>query len=145
MKYFLFIFLNSFLLNAQVVTNEITENAKKEKLFEKKTDLKDTKEENIIDFFYKNLDDVRKIDNVLSFRFYQKTPYNKFKEIMENKNNRFGKMLEKKILKIEYSKDKMKVIFLLEVKYLNETTKEQILMIKESVTDNYSIIEYVVM
>ena len=145
MKYFLFIFLNSFLLNAQVVTNEITENAKKEKLFEKKTDLKDTKEENIIDFFYKNLDDVRKIDNVLSFRFYQKTPYNKFKEIMENKNNRFGKILEKKILKIEYSKDKMKVIFLLEVKYLNETTKEQILMIKESVTDNYSIIEYVVM
>ena len=64
---------------------------------------------------------------------------------MENKNNRFGKILEKKILKIEYSKDKMKVIFLLEVKYLNETTKEQILMIKESVTDNYSIIEYVVM
>ncbi len=67
--------------------------------------------EEILTKFYNNQKDIDELEELISFRFYQKTPYIKFKEIMELKNNLCGEFISKKILETEYSDDK-KAVFL---------------------------------
>ncbi|UOX34837.1 hypothetical protein LXD69_04835 [Flavobacterium sediminilitoris] len=98
--------------------------------------------EEIINYFYENIENPEKLDNIISFRFYQKTPYNRFKEIIIFKNNHFGKLIEKNIIKTEYSDDGISISYFIKVKYENLEANEQIIMIKESKKDNFSIYEY---
>lgn len=98
--------------------------------------------EKVINYFYENIESPEKLDNIISFRFYQKTPYNRFKEMIIFKNNHFGKLIKKNIIKTEYSDDGMSINYFIKAKYENLEANEQIIMIKESEKDNFSIYEY---
>ena len=98
--------------------------------------------EKTIDEFYLNINDSKKLDNLMSFRFYQKIPYNKFKELMQTKSEKFGVFENKKIEKIEFSPDKNAVKYILDIKYEKTETKEILILIKETEKDNYKIYEY---
>jgi hypothetical protein len=95
--------------------------------------------EEVLDRFYLNIE---KLDNLISFRFYQKTPYVKFKETMKEKYNICGEFIDKKIIETEYSAEKNAVRFKLEVKYKNKNTIEQIVLIKEFENSSFEVYEY---
>lgn len=82
------------------------------------------------------------MDKLISFRFYQKSPYVKFKETMETKYKLCGKYIDKEIVETEYSADKRAVRLKLNVKYEKKNTIEQIVLIKESENSNFEVFEY---
>ncbi len=98
--------------------------------------------EEILNVFYNNQNDVKELDKLMSFRFYQNTPYNKFKETMQAKYQYCGELAEKTITETEYSDDKKTITFFLKVKYQKVNTTEKIVMIKESDNDNFQILKY---
>jgi hypothetical protein len=103
---------------------------------------KNVSSDRIINKFYENQTDIKELDKLMSFRFYQKTPYSKFKESMIQKNIEFGKLIEKKITKTEFSEDNNAISVKLNVTYENETTIEKIVLIRETEKSIYKIFEY---
>lgn len=92
------------------------------------------------DLFYKNQNNVKLLNSLMSFHFYQKTPYFKFKEIMEQKNKVFGKFLSKTLISIS-NPEKGITVHKYKVNYEKQSTVEEIGLIKES-EDSYEIISY---
>ena len=88
---------------------------------------------------------IEELDKCMSFRFYQKTPYSKFKEIMASKNKLCGKFITKKVIETEYSPDKKAVRYKIQATYETKNTVEQIIMIKESEQSKFEIFEYVIL
>jgi hypothetical protein len=101
--------------------------------------------EEVLNQFYNNQEKIEELDKCMSFRFYQKTPYSKFKEIMASKNKLCGKFITKKIIETEYSPDKKAVRYKIQVTYETKNTVEQIIMIKESEQSKFEIFEYVIL
>ncbi|WP_347065407.1 hypothetical protein [Flavobacterium sp. WV_118_3] len=97
--------------------------------------------EEIADLFYKNQNNVKHLNSLMSFRFYQKTPYFKFKEIMEQKNQTFGKFLNKTLISVT-NPEKGITIHKYKVNYKKRTTVEEIGFIKENEGDSYEVISY---
>lgn len=95
-----------------------------------------------LELFYNKIDDSKNLDNLLSFRFYQKMPYNKFKEFTIEKAKKVGKFKTKEVIKEEFSPDKNAVKYLLKVNYENEKTNEELILIKENEKDNFKIYDY---
>jgi len=112
----------------------------KENKVEEHLNLKTTEE--ILSVFYSNQDNIKVLDKLISFRFYQKTPYYKFKETIENKFKVCGRFINYKIIETEYSNDQSAVSIKCDVKYEKINTIEQIIMIKESENSNFQIFEY---
>lgn len=106
---------------------------------------KDINQNNVnetLDLFYKNIENSKNLDNLMSFRFYQKMPYNKFTEFTSEKAKKFGKFKDKEVIKIEFNPDKSAVKYFLKVNYENAKTNEELVLIKESEKDNFKINEY---
>lgn len=95
-----------------------------------------------VEEFYKNIADAAKLDNLISFRFYQKIPYNKFKELMSEKYKKFGDLKDFKKIDTEFSPEKNIVKFTFDIIYENSKTKESLILIKENEKDNFKIFEY---
>ena len=99
--YSLLIFIITLSSCAQNKTEEITTDSNgniiERKEITNEKELVKTSEE-ILEEFYKNQNDIKSLDKLISFRLYQKTPYVKFKETMETKNKVCGKLIEKKIV-----------------------------------------------
>ena len=93
--------------------------------------------------FYKNIDDASKLDNLMSFRYYQNIPYNKFKELTLKKAEQFGKLKNKKIIGKEFSPDKKAVKYYIEAEYEKANSNEAIILMKENEKDNFKILEYI--
>lgn len=110
------------------------------------TSLKDgklpSKEEDVLAYFYANISDVTKIDKIVSFRFYQKTPYVKFRELLQQINKRTGKVIQKEVLKKEFSNDKKSVMFILKVTYEKLVANEKLIFIQESAGERFEVYEY---
>lgn len=98
--------------------------------------------EEVLEKFYLNLKNIDELDKLISFRFYQKSPYVKFKETMKAKYKLCGEFIDKKIVETEYSADKKAIRLILNVKYKKKNTIEQIILIKESDNSNFEIFEY---
>lgn len=98
--------------------------------------------EEILKEFYFNQNNIKYLAKLISFRFYQKTPYVKFKETMEAKYKLCGKLINYKLIETEYSEDKNAVRYKLEVKYEKKNTVEQIILFKESASSDYEVYEY---
>ena len=106
---------------------------------------KDINQNNVnetLDLFYKNIENSKNLDNLMSFRFYQKMPYNKFTEFTSQKAKKFGKFKNKEVIKKEFSPEKNAVKFFVKVNYENVETNEELVLIKESEKDNFKIYEY---
>ena len=95
-----------------------------------------------IEMFYKYQNDIEKLSPLISFRFYQKTPYYKFKEILKEKNKSCGKFIEKTLLKSETSEDKKSIGYAYKVTYQNIKTVEEIVLIKEAENDSFQVYTY---
>ncbi|MWW26907.1 hypothetical protein [Algibacter lectus] len=108
----------------------------------KKDNLEPKTPNKILKEFYLNQNNFENLDNLMSFRFYQKTPYSEFKNAIESKNKTCGKLLNYKIVQTEYSDDKKSVRLNTDVNYENMNTIEQILLIKETDNDNYEVFGY---
>ena len=109
------------------------------------SDSKDINQNNLnktLDLFYKNIENSKNLDNLMSFRFYQKMPYNKFAEFTKQKAKKFGKFKDKEVIKKEFSPEKNAVKYFLKVNYENAETTEELILIKESEKDNFKIYEY---
>ncbi|WP_300486772.1 hypothetical protein [Flavobacterium sp.] len=100
--------------------------------------------ESLTDFFYKNISNIKEIDKIMSYKFYQTTPFKEFSKLIESKNTQFGKFISKEVIKVEYSNDKHKATIFLKVKYSKVESKEQIVFLKEFEKDSYNIVEYFV-
>ncbi|WP_163401515.1 hypothetical protein [Flavobacterium fluviatile] len=98
--------------------------------------------EKTIEMFYKYQNNIEKLSPLISFRFYQKTPYYKFKEILKEKNKSCGKLIEKTLMKSETSTDKKSIGYAYKVTYQNIKTVEEIVLIKESENDNFQVYIY---
>ncbi len=98
--------------------------------------------EKTIEMFYKYQNNIEKLSPLISFRFYQKTPYYKFKEILKEKNKSCGKLIEKTLMKSETSADKKSIVYSYKVTYQNIKTVEEIVLIKESENDNFQVYIY---
>lgn len=98
--------------------------------------------EKTIEMFYENQDDIKALDPLISFRFYQKTPYYKLNEILEQKNKSCGKFVEKTLVKTKTSDDKNSIAYLYNVTYKNMKTTEEIVLIRESTNDNFQVYIY---
>lgn len=110
-----------------------------------KTDSKDLNPynlEEIVTEFYKNINDASKLDKLMSFRFYQKTPYNKFKEVILEKSKKFGILKGLKKINTEFSPDKKAVKYTFDIEYDKAKTQEILVLIKENEKDNFKIFEY---
>lgn len=134
---------------AQNKTEEIIEEVivdNNEKIISKNSISTDKKNaltpEETLEKFYSNLEKIKEIDKLISFRFYQKSPYVKFKETMEKKYKLCGKYINKEIIETEYSADKKAIRLKLNVKYEKKNTIEQIVLIKESENSNFEVFEY---
>ena len=97
--------------------------------------------EEIADLFYKNQNNVKQLNSLMSFRFYQKTPYFKFKEIMEQKNQAFGKFVNKTLINVS-NPEKGTTIHKYKVNYKKRSTVEEVGLIKEDEGDSYEVISY---
>jgi hypothetical protein len=104
--------------------------------------LKIRSSEETIELFYKNLNNIEELDHLINFRFYQKTPYYKFKEIMKEKNNATGEFIEKTLLKTKTSDDKNSIAYLYNVTYKNIKTTETITLIRESKDNSFDVYYY---
>jgi hypothetical protein len=98
--------------------------------------------EKTIELFYKNQNNIKVIDSLMSFRFYQKTPYVKFKEILNEKNKLCGEFLENTLIKTQKSEDNNAIAFTFKVKYKKEETIEEIGLLKESENSDFQIFTY---
>jgi hypothetical protein len=96
----------------------------------------------VLNEFYFNQKNIKSLDRLISFRFYQKTPYFKFKETMESKFLICGKFKDFKIIETEFSQDQNSIRIKCEVQYEKVSTIEQIIMIKETEKSNFLIYEY---
>jgi hypothetical protein len=143
--YSLLIFIITLSSCAQNKTEEITTdsngNVIERKEITNEKEVVKTSEE-ILEDFYKNQNDIKSLDKLISFRLYQKTPYVKFKETMETKNKVCGKLIEKKIVEKEFSEDKKAIKYKIFVNYEKKKTIEQIVMIKETENSNFQIFDY---
>jgi hypothetical protein len=110
------------------------------------TDSKKTSEnispEQTIEMFYKKQNDVKAIDRLMSFRFYQTTPYVKFKEMLNEKNKACGEFIEKYYIESRKADDNKAIAFTYKVKYKNVETIEEISLLKETENDDYKIFIY---
>jgi len=109
------------------------------------TDSKDINPYNLeetVKEFYKNINDASKLDKLMSFRFYQKIPYNKFKEMMSEKSKKFGNVTNINKLNSEFSPDKKAVKYTFDIEYDKTKTQEILVLIKENENDNFKVFEY---
>lgn len=109
------------------------------------TDSKDINPYNLeetVKKFYQNINDASKLDKLMSFRFYQKIPYNKFKEIISEKSKKFGNATNINELNSEFSPDKKAVKYTFNIEYDKTKTQEILVLIKENENDNFKIFEY---
>jgi len=98
--------------------------------------------EDVLTYFYANITDAKKVDEIISFRFYQKTPYMKFKELLSQINKTTGKIINKVVVKEEYSKDKRSVMLTLKITYEKIVTNEILVLIQETADGRYEVYEY---
>lgn len=95
-----------------------------------------------VEKFYKNINNTSELDQLLSFRFYQKIPYNKFKDITNEKFKKFGNLVNTNKLATEFSPDKKAVKYTFDNVYEKAKTRETLILIKENEKDNFKIFEY---
>lgn len=103
--------------------------------------------ETVINAFYNNIEseNYKALDTLMSFQFYQKTPYKQFIQMINNKNKVFGKIDKKslgkyKIVKSTNSTDTIHLGYI--VDYENAHTKESFTLIKEN--KDFKILKYYV-
>ena len=126
----------------EVITEIVTDS--NGKVISKSTNKKEkirTSDE-VLNAFYDNQTNIKALDKMISFRFYQKTPFIKFKEVMETKNKVCGKLIEKKVVEKEFSEDKKAIRYKLLVSYEKKKTVEQVVMIRESENSGFEIFDY---
>ncbi|GAA5101158.1 hypothetical protein GCM10023210_40430 [Chryseobacterium ginsengisoli] len=111
------------------------------KVLKTKSSVKYTLEETI-NQFYKRIDDASKLDNFMSFRFYQKTPYSEFKEWINTKSKKYGAFQRKKLIDEKFAPDNMAVRYIFEVKYAKGNLREILILSKETGKDNFQVYEY---
>ena len=128
---------------AQKKTQEIITDANGKQIKTESKDLNPNNLEETVEEFYRNINDATKLDNLMSFRFYQKIPYNKFKELISKKSEQYGKLKNKKIIGKEFSPDKKAVKYYIETEYEKANLKEAIILLKENEKDNFKILEYI--
>lgn len=98
--------------------------------------------EKTIEIFYKNQNNIKIIDPLISFRFYQKTPYYKLKEILAEKDKTCGKFIKNTLIKTKTSEDKNSIAYLYNVTYQNLKTIEEIILKRESINDDFQVYVY---
>ncbi|PWN57541.1 hypothetical protein [Chryseobacterium viscerum] len=97
----------------------------------------------VVDEFYIKSEqkNYKAIDSIMSFRFYQTTPYKEFINILIEKNKEFGKVRKKSLEKYKIVKSVTDTIHLgYNVEYKNTHTKESFTLIKED--GNFKILKY---
>lgn len=97
----------------------------------------------IVNEFYTKSEqkDYKAIDSIMSFRFYQATPYKDFINILIEKNKKFGKVRKKSLEKYKIIKSATDTIHLgYDVDYKNTHTKESFTLIKEN--GHFKILKY---
>lgn len=104
-----------------------------------KIDKESEEGELIIDAFYKNQTDYKVLDTLISYRFYQTTPYSKFKEFMIEKDNSVGDFKSKELIKVKTSINNY-LLFEYKVNYDKKSTTEIFRLEKEK--DKYKIVKY---
>lgn len=128
---------------AQKKIEEVITDANGKQIKTENKDINSNNLEETIEEFYKNIDDASKLDNLMSFRYYQNIPYNKFKELTLKKAEQFGKLKNKKIIGKEFSPDKKAVKYYIEAEYEKANSNEAIILMKENEKDNFKILEYI--
>ncbi|KAA0125961.1 hypothetical protein FY557_19820 [Chryseobacterium sp. SN22] len=110
-----------------------------------KTELKEG--ESIVNAFYSNIEtkNYKLLDKLMSFLFYQGTPYKQFIEMLDRKNNEFGKINRRSLGKYKMiesinATDTIHLGYVVE--YQNVHTKESFTLIKEK--ENFKILKYYV-
>ncbi|WP_394666108.1 hypothetical protein [uncultured Chryseobacterium sp.] len=98
--------------------------------------------EETINQFYKRINSPSKLDELMSFRFYQKTPYSKFKELINSKSEKYGVYIERKLISEKFSPDNMAATYIFNVKYTKGNLKEILILSKETITDNFQVYQY---
>jgi len=138
----LFIILISLNSCAQNKVEEFITTPDGKRIETKNNDLNPNNLDKTVEEFYNNISEVSKLDNLISFRFYQKIPYNKFKELIDEKYKKFGRLKDIKKINTEFHPDKKAVKYTFDVTYENTKTKESLILIKENEKDNFKIIDY---
>ncbi|NUY82744.1 hypothetical protein HUK80_17710 [Flavobacterium sp. MAH-1] len=118
--------------NGKVISREIIDSKKGGKRTAERT----------VELFYGNLNDIKAIDSLMSFRFYQIIPYFKFKELLVEKNKVSGELLEKTLVNSKKSEDNNSVVFSYRVKYQNIETTENIGLIRENENNDFQVYIY---
>ena len=111
------------------------------KILETKKTVKYSVEETIHQF-YKRINDPSKLDELMNFRFYQKTPYSEFKKLINSKSEKYGVYKERKLISEKFSPDNMAVAYVFNVKYTKGNLKEILILSKETATDNFQVYQY---
>ncbi len=97
-----------------------------------------------VDNFYVKIEneDYIGMDSLMSFKFYQNTPYKDFKVFLNKKNKDFGELEGKTLKKFKIIKTStLDTIHLgYEVNYKNISTKESFTLIEEN--EDFKIIKY---
>lgn len=103
--------------------------------------------EKVADDFYRfeKTKDYKSIDFVMSYQFYQVTPYNKFVNFLKMKNEVTGDFKSKKLKSykiINISNSNNRILLNYEVEYKKKKITEQLIL--ENSEDNFKIINYVI-
>lgn len=141
MKYIIYLFLFIPFFTFSQVKEIITDSKGNESTYSNGK-IGEINPDKLLDLFYKNQEQIKELDRLMSSKFYQQTPYVKFKEIMENKNQLVGKYKSRKLTKVDKQDNGLKIIYDLKVTYEKRNTTEQIVLIKRSEKDNFQIIGY---
>ncbi|WP_027385136.1 hypothetical protein [Chryseobacterium gregarium] len=101
----------------------------------------------IVNTFYKNKEseNFKDLDTLMSFRFYQNTPYKEFIHMLSTKNKEYGKINKKSLAKykiVKSTKSTDTLHFGYEVDYMNVHTKESFTLIQED--KGFKILKYYV-
>lgn len=99
--------------------------------------------EKVVDEFYNKMEqeNYKGIDSLMSFKFYQTTPYTHFIKLLTEKGKEFGKINKKSLGKYKIVNSVTDTIHLgYNVDYKNTHTKESFTLIKEK--ENFKILKY---
>lgn len=96
-----------------------------------KQDTRINEGELVIESFYMNQNNIKVLDTLLSYRFYQNTPYNKFRDFIIEKNNLVGKFNTKELVNAKLSINEY-LMFEYKVSYDRKTWNETFRLEKEN-------------
>jgi hypothetical protein len=100
--------------------------------------------EELLDLFYKHQFDLEVLEPLISYRMFEVTPYDRFKEMLQAKNNMCGAFIKKQIISVDSSENQLILIYELKVEYEKAKTLEKVYLVREKESNKFKVLKYLI-